>query len=209
MSDPAPKGETIAARLVALRDRDEEMRRHLLKAGRLFEGYCPEMEQVHLENAAELEKIIAEFGYPSVSKVGSEAADAAWLVIQHAISRPEFMRRMLKILQKLPADEIDPRNLARLEDRIRMYEGLPQRYGTQFDWDDDGKLSPVLHDPVAEVDRRRRELGMESLAEATEHFRKNQEFTPDPAFLERHRQGYREWLIRTGWRHRAADGTLK
>ena len=71
------------------------------------------------------------------------------------------MRRMLKILQKLPAGEIDPRNLARLEDRIRMYEGLPQRYGTQFDWDDDGKLSPVLHDPVAEVDRRRRELGME------------------------------------------------
>ena len=200
MNRSEPERETVVERLLALRDRDAETRERLLKEGRLFEGYCPEMEQVHLENSAELERIIAEYGYPSISKVGKEAADAAWLVIQHAISRPEFMRRMLKVLQALPEGEIDPRNLARLEDRIRMYEGLPQRYGTQFDWDDEGKLSPVPHDPVAEVDRRRRELGMESLAEATEHFRKTQEFTPDPAFLERHRQGYREWLFRTGWR---------
>jgi hypothetical protein len=33
---------------------------------------------------------------------------------------------------------------AMLEDRIRAFEGRPQRYGTQFDWDANGEPSPVV-----------------------------------------------------------------
>lgn len=190
----------VAARLAALRERDCEVRRRLLEEGRLLDGYCPEMEKVHLENAAELEALIAESGYPTAVRAGEEAAEAAWLIIQHAISRPEFMRRMLALLRGLPAGEADPKHLAYLEDRIHMYEGTPQRFGTQFDWDDEGRMSPVLHEPAETVDRRRRELGLPPLAETTEQFRRQQEFTPDRAFLERRRRAFHEWLVRTGWR---------
>ena len=35
--------------------------------------------------------------------------------------------------------EVPPLQPAMLEDRIRTFEGRPQRYGTQFDWDADGE----------------------------------------------------------------------
>src|SRR5712691_1583135 len=56
--------------------------------------------------------------------------------------------------------EVPPLQPAMLEDRIRTFEGRPQRYGTQFDWDADGELSPLpIEDPTG-LDDRRRALGL-------------------------------------------------
>ena len=149
----------IAEELVRRREHDFSVRERLLEAGRLNDGYDPEMEAVHLGNAAWLEAVVEKYGYPTIGRVGADASNAAWLIIQHAISRPAFLRRMLAVLRSLPEHEADPKNAAYLEDRIRMYEGKPQRYGTQFDRDDDGLLSPVPCDDPALVDRRRAALG--------------------------------------------------
>ena len=194
------KSNGIAAELIRMKQHDLEVRRRLLAEGKLFDGYAPEMERVHLEQSRRLEEIIEETGYPVIGKVGKEASNAAWLLIQHAISRPDFMKRMLALLKSLPPGEVDARNLAFLEDRIRMYEGKPQLYGTQFDWDENGRLAPVLCDDPGRVNQRRKKLGMPSLEEQTDRFRKEQDFFPDRAFLEQHRKKYRSWLIETGWR---------
>ena len=107
---------------------------------------------------------------------------------------------MLAVLRSLPEHEADPKNAAYLEDRIRMYEGKPQRYGTQFDRDDDGLLSPVPCDDPALVDRRRAALGLPPLAEVTAEMRKRDTGRPTREELERHRARCRAWLIKTGWR---------
>ena len=196
--------EQIALELIRLREDDLAVRERLQNEGKLTDGYCPEMERVHLRNAARLEQIVAQHGYPTISRVGSEASGSAWMIIQHAISRPRFMKQMLARLRQLPPGEVDPKNLAYLDDRIRMFEGRKQRYGTQFDWDDDGLMSPVACDDPDRVNARRRKLGMASLEETTAVFRRNQERLPPDPWLERHRAQYRQWLLETGWRKPAA-----
>src|SRR5437870_12291511 len=75
------------------------------------------------------------------------------------------MRRGLTLLQGgASKGEVSPLNVAMLEDRIRTFEGRPQRYGTQFDWDEHGRLSPLPLEDPAGVDARRRATGPGPLA---------------------------------------------
>src|SRR5207247_48023 len=80
---------------------------------------------------------------------------AAWLILQHAIGNPPLMRRGLTLLRGgVSEGEVSPLEVAMLEDRIRTFEGRPQRYGTQFDWDEHGRLSPLPLEDPAGVDAR-------------------------------------------------------
>ena len=148
-----------AARLIRMREEDLALRQSLLDAGELLDGYHPRMEAMHRSHAESLREIIARIGYPTVRKVGADASNAAWLIVQHAIGEPDFMREICARLRSLAPEDADPRNAAFLEDRIRMYEGRPQLYGTQFDFDDSGVLSPVPFDDREAVNRRRAALG--------------------------------------------------
>ena len=201
--------KAVAEELLRMKQHDLEVRQRLLDEGKLYNGYSPEMERVHLEHSHRLEEIIAETGYPTICRVGREASNAAWFLIQHSISRPDFMRRMLTLLKKLPPEEMDPRNLLYLEDRIRMYEGKPQLCGTQFEWDDNGRLTPAPYDDLQKVNERRKKAGMPSLEEQTEQFRREQDFFPDPDFLKRHRENYQKWLIDAGWRKQESSTKSK
>ena len=67
-------------------------------------------------------------------------AEAAWLVLQHAIDSPELQRKYLSILKNAAeAGEVTAAQVAYLEDRIRVFKGRPQRFGTQFAWDRNGR----------------------------------------------------------------------
>src|SRR3989454_4371092 len=69
------------------------------------------------------------------------------------------MRRGLTLLQgRVSEGEVSPLEVAMLEDRIRTFEGRPQRYGTQFDCDEHGRLSPLPLEDPAGVDARRRAI---------------------------------------------------
>src|SRR5262245_43076841 len=130
--------------LVAMAEEDQRVRAELAAEGSLFEGYHPRMEEVHRRNAARLTEIMAEHGWPGRTLVGKEGAHAAWLVLQHAIGNPPLQRRGLELLRRAVAEgEVPAALAAMLEDRIRSFEGKPQVYGTQFDWDEHGRLSPL------------------------------------------------------------------
>jgi hypothetical protein len=62
------------------------------------------------------------------------------------------------------ADEVCPRHLAYLDDRIRVREGLPQRYGTQLQKRADGWEPLPVEDPEA-LDARRQAVGLEPITE--------------------------------------------
>ena len=153
--------EEAAAALIAAAQRDWAVRTELKTNGKLFDGYHPEMEAVHLENATLLESIIDSIGWPGRSKLGDDGAGAAFMILQHAISRPGLQRRALElILEAVPAGDANPLDAAFLSDRIALYEGREQLFGTQFDIDERGLLSPIPIQDPDHVDERRADLGL-------------------------------------------------
>lgn len=192
-----------SAKLIAAAARDIETRTRLAKSGALFDGYHPEMEAVHLENAALLEKAIADIGWPGRGSVGDEGAGAAFLILQHAISRPDLQRRGLTlILDAIPEGQANALDAAYLSDRIASFEDSPQTFGTQFDWDENGQLSPrPVRDPAA-VDERRASVGLPPMAETIASMRANAaaEGEKPPGDLATRRAQFEEWARRVGWR---------
>ena len=198
MSEPVD-WRAIAADLEGMAREDMALREELAREGALSEGYHPRMRVLQEHNAARLEKVLDRHGWPGISRVGARAADAAWLVLQHAIGRPELQRRGLALLEDA-ARRADAAwaQVAMLEDRIRVLEGRKQRYGTQFDWDEEGRLSPLPIEDESTVDARRARMGLDPLAEAIARHRASAEPPPrDPAGR---RAAMERWIQETGWR---------
>ncbi len=196
------KNERFAEKIIELKNSDLELRDKLIQARQLGEGYHPEMEALHNRNAKALNAIIDTIGYPTIDKVGKEASEAAWLVIQHAIGQPDFMRKCAQLLEiAVQEQQANPINLAYLTDRIAVFEGKPQRFGTQFDWDENGALSPHPCDDPAHVDQRRRSIGLNSLEEQTRIMRKRteKENQRQPADREKRQQEFEAWRKNVGW----------
>ncbi len=192
--------QAYAHKIIALQNADLALRDKLLQQGLLNEGYNPEMRQMHNDNAAALEKIIDTIGYPTIDKVGKEASEAAWLVIQHAIDRPPFMKKCLHLLQEAVIEnKVDPIGMAYLQDRICVYEGKPQLYGTQFDWDAQGMMSPNPYDDLHLVNQRRASLGLNSLEEQTLIMRRRPENQTPPKDLAKRNVAYEAWCRAVGW----------
>lgn len=192
----------FAEKIISLKNKDLELREKLVKTGELSKGYHEEMRAMHNSNAQDLQEMIAVVGYPTIAKVGKEASEAAWLIIQHAIEQPRFMKSCLQLLQKaVDENEADPRNLAYLSDRIAVFEEKPQLYGTQFDWDEHSELSPNLFDDLSKVNDRRLSIGLNTLKEQTELIRANakQENQLPPNDFEQRRREVQEWKKKVGW----------
>lgn len=192
----------IAEIIIGLQNADLELRDRLISAGQLGEGYHREMEVLHNHNAEALNEIIDNIGYPTVEKVGREAAYASWLVIQHSIGKPDFMKKCVKLLEyAVKENKEDPRNLAYLKDRIATFENEHQLYGTQFDWDEKGELSPNYFDDISKVNQRRKSIGLNTLQEQTEIIRiqaKNENHSPPKDPVQRKTE-MENWKRSVGW----------
>lgn len=189
--------EALAVELIALALDDQRVRAELLAEGVLFGGYHPRMESVHRRNAARLAEIVAAGGWPTERVVGVEGAAAAGLIAQHAIGEPDFQRACLVALQRASdRGEVPAWQPAMLEDRIRVFEGRPQRYGTQLEADDEGRLHPHPIEEPEGVEERRRAVGLEPLADRLARA----ERVPPSADRAAHQRGYEQWLRDVGWR---------
>jgi hypothetical protein len=178
---------------------DRAVRAELAASGELFEGYAPRMETVHTQNARQLEAIIERFGWPGRSLVGEDGAQAAWFVVQHAIGHPAFVRRCLSLLRDaVTRGEAQAAQVAYLADRICYFERRPQRYGTQFDWSEEGQLVPWDLEDTERVDEYRQEVGLEPLAQRLDEARKGaKEGAPtDRARLKAEEE---KWARSVGW----------
>jgi hypothetical protein len=61
--------------------------------------------------------------------------------------------------------EVSPTDMAYLVDRVRVGEGRPQVYGTQFCTDPSGQFGPHPIEEEAKVDERRASVGLGPLDE--------------------------------------------
>jgi hypothetical protein len=194
--------KSIAEKIIDLKNADLALRNKLVQSGQLSEGYNEEMKELHNRNAKVLSDIIDTIGYPTIDKVGKEANEAAWLVIQHSIGQPEFMKKSAELLKSaVNENKADPKILAYITDRIAVLEGKPQLYGTQFDWDKHGNLSPNLFDDLNKVNERRKSIGLNTIEEQTEIMReqvKSENQSP-PKDFEKRKQEIEQWKKNVGW----------
>jgi hypothetical protein len=193
--------ERIRLKLLEMRAEDERVREELAASGELFDGYNPKMEEVHLRNAAELGKLIDESNghWLGKSLVGEDGAEAAWLIAQHAISLPEFSRNCLALIEKaVVAKEVEPYQAAYLSDRIAFFEGRPQRYGSQSDWNADGKMQVYKLENPEMVNEYRAEVGLKPLENLVWENKETRENAPQD--LVKRQADYENWLKKVGWR---------
>ena len=141
-----------------------------------FDRLGAAMERVDSENTQRLEEIIDRYGWPTHALVGKDGANAAWLLVQHADLSPKFQRKCLDLMAKAPRDQINLGDLAYLTDRVLLAEGKKQVYGTQFTLVN-GKCKPRPLEDEANVDKRRKDVGLEPLAD---YFKQAESFYNGP-----------------------------
>jgi hypothetical protein len=187
----------LGTELIQMEAHDQRVRTELAGDGSLYDGYHPCMAAVHDSNAARLKAIIAEFGWPTELLVGPDGASAAHRIAQHSINHPAFMRECRRLLDQASArGEVPRSHFAYIDDRIRVYEGLPQRYGTQWRDTPTGAEPYPIEDPV-HVDERRAELGLPSLAALRASAPPGQAW--DAQAAQRHEEKELAWRRAVGW----------
>lgn len=119
-----------------------------------------EIGKIDAEHGKRLREIVKEHGWPGVSLVGFEGTSAMWLLVQHQDEATEFQKECLELLKNaVEAHESPMKNLAYLTDRVRMHEGIPQVYGTQWFLEEGAcRMHPV--EDEENLDKRRHEAGL-------------------------------------------------
>lgn len=183
--------------LLDLQGRDLALREELQAEGTLHGGYHPRMEEVHRDNARQLRELIARFGWPTERLAGSDGSEAAWLIAQHAIAEPDFMRYCCSLLEREVASGTVPKwQLAYLDDRVRVSEGRLQRFGTQFEITPQGpELCPV-EDPDS-LDLRRLQVGLGAIADRLASMKSSPRPTAEE--FEAYKRAELAWRVKVGW----------
>jgi hypothetical protein len=130
-----------------------------------------ELARVDFENTQWLKAHVAAKGWPKYSEVGEKAANAAWLLAQHADHDPAFQLQALRLMEPLLATrEVSAGDYAYLYDRITLKLTGKQRYATQF-WCSEGKMQPRPLEQPDQVDELRAAMQLPPLAEYAQFFR--------------------------------------
>src|SRR5262249_50196693 len=106
------------------------------------------------------------------------------------------------ILGAIASGDASALDAAYLSDRIAVFEGRPQTFGTQFDWDAQGQLSPApIRDPQT-IEERRASIGLPPLADSIAEMRASAAADVEvaPADLAQRREQFEAWARRVGWR---------
>lgn len=140
---------------------DQDMRKKAAKDGKFNIS-------VDRANTRKLKKIIAEHGWPTISKVGKKGSFNAWLIAQHADHDRAFQSKVLTILKKIykkDKKDINISNIAFLEDRILMGRKKKQIFGTQFYFNEKGNFVPWPIKKNNNLDSLREKYGLPSIKE--------------------------------------------
>jgi len=126
------------------------------------------MTEADEKHTQRLKEIVAQIGWPTRSKVGKEAAHAAWLLAQHATDK-RFMEACLELMKHVLQSDVDKTNIAYLEDRVRVLQGRRQLYGTQYQtFSPSNGITHARIPPIEEpesLEERRMSVGLQPFSE--------------------------------------------
>lgn len=158
------KEKELCAQLLTILDRDQVPR-----YAHLNDPDNPQRKEdvarADAQNIIELEEILAKRGWPGRTMVGVKASGAVWTILQH--TKIETLKKHLDLMKSAAdAGEVDGGLFATSLDRVRVSDGKPQVYGTQFH-EVNGVWVPETIEDEANVDARRKSVGLQPLAEYT------------------------------------------
>lgn len=148
------------SRIEALFQADQETR-HLLNKGLDEDSVLRVIHEVDSVNLIGLKQLIADCGFPTLSKSGYKCCDYAALIAQH--SPPEYLHWFLEQAQAAAdSDDFIPSWIAYMTDRDFTHQDKPQIYGTQG-FSLDGLTGMALIEDVEHLNERRRSMDMEPI----------------------------------------------
>ncbi len=105
--------------------RDELLKR-VVEDQRVRTTPQPDMEEwqkVDADNLTYMKTVIDKYGWPGKSMVGSDGAEAAFLMVQHSDNDPTFQKMCLELLiEAVEQDEACASDMALLTDRVVVAE---------------------------------------------------------------------------------------
>ena len=127
-----------------------------------------ETRRIASENSKKLDSLINLHGWPRQNLVGQAQTRAAALVLVY--SDVNIQKKYLSEIEKaVEYNEIEGRYFAIITDKILIADGEKQRYGTQYQYNnsiESYEITPIENE--TDLDKRRFELGMESMEEYLE-----------------------------------------
>ena len=167
--DPRPLGLPDASALPEERVaaiRKELAERHETDQGVRQDPIDPkEMMRVDQGNTEYLKKLVGEVGWIDPGRFGDEAANTAFLIVQHSQDVPLMMAALPNLKEQGRLQEY-----ALLFDRLQLRLGEPQRYGSQIGWAEDGSKGLLPIESLEGIDERRAEVDLGPLDEYLQHF---------------------------------------
>jgi hypothetical protein len=116
-----------------------------------------DMDAVDAANSERLKTLIPRDGWFRASRDGAQTTTNAWLIVQHSPDNA-FMSRVLARMGPLARrGEVNGHDYALLLDRVEMFKGKPQLYGSQGACDGTRWIIWPVKDPDT-VDARRAEI---------------------------------------------------
>jgi uncharacterized protein (TIGR03067 family) len=149
------------------------------EAAELFQKLVAEVHEMDAKHGEWLKTTLTKHGWPGVSLVGKDGAEAAFALAQHGgQSDPDFQKKCLELLAAaVKAKDASPIHLAHLTDRVRVAAGEKQVYGTEVE-EKNGTLVAAPIEDEAKVDERRKAVGLPPLADALKQARRDRGY-PD------------------------------
>ena len=124
------------------------------------------VKDIDRRNTDTLKALIAHHGWATIAEASYNSGQRAWLLVQHADDDRDFQRRVLTLMKPLLGQPgVEAKHYGYLFDRVASGEKKPQRYGTQGSCVGPGKWQPHAMEDPDNVDHRRREIGLEPMAE--------------------------------------------
>ena len=126
-------------------------------------------------NGVELDSLIEIHGWPRQNLVGQEQLRGAAMILTYSdtIYQKKYLPEIIKAVEY---GELDGRYLATLTDKILISDGEKQLYGTQYlynDSTDNYEMAPIENE--IDLDKRRLELGLDSMDVYLKRINTNQE----------------------------------
>jgi len=157
-------------------EEDQQIRNEMIKSGvdHPSKAILARIDEIGLRNTERMKSIIKEYGWPDSKLVGWDGTEAAFTLVQHADH--SFQKELLPLMQKeFREGALKGPNYALFIDRVLAEDGKPQIYGSRArpfeEWHaGEPVLCPI--EDEANVDKRRAEVGLSTLAEYKEFLKK-------------------------------------
>ncbi len=169
--------DSLVQELYAIDELDQRYRNQMEEVRLKYGGGTKEMKtlfklmnEADSVNLIKVKAIIDKYGWLGADIIGSQGNTTLFMVIQHSDLKTQ--EKYLPIMrQAVNNGKAKASNLALLEDRVAMFEGKKQIYGSQLRWDikNNTYLIAPIEDPD-NVDKRRVAVGLGTLAEYLSNF---------------------------------------